>query len=76
MPQRVAASMALLAFAICLIAGGLQARNSFTTTAGRALVAMGVTFVVGLALGWMAQRMLDEKRKTEEEKKTHSPDNK
>ena len=59
MPQRVAASLALIAFAVCMLIG-LQADNTFTTTVGRALLAMFATFVIGLVLGHMAKSMLQE----------------
>jgi hypothetical protein len=59
-PQRLAASLAVLTFAVCLVVGGLQAGNTFTTTVTRALVAMAGTFVVGLVVGAMGQRMLDD----------------
>jgi hypothetical protein len=58
--QRIAAVLALLAFAVCLVIGGLQTGNSFGTTVTRALGAMVVTLVIGLLIGAMAQRMLDE----------------
>jgi NhaP-type Na+/H+ or K+/H+ antiporter len=64
-PNRLAAVCALTVFAFCL-AMGVRAQNTFSTTVSRALVAMGGTFVVGLALGWVAQRMLDENVNTEE----------
>ena len=41
MTQRIASSMALVAFAVCLV-GGLEAGNTFTTTVTRALVAISV----------------------------------
>jgi hypothetical protein len=63
MPQRLAAILALLAFAFCLVVGGLETGNTFTTTVSRALAAMAGTFVVGLLLGAMAQRMIDENLK-------------
>jgi NhaP-type Na+/H+ or K+/H+ antiporter len=59
MPQRLAAVMALIAFAVCLVAG-VEADNTFSTTVLRALTAMLVTLVVGLIIGAMAQKMLDE----------------
>ena len=59
MVRRIAGSMSLLAFAICLVAG-LAAQNSTATILANALLAMGVTFVVGLVVGAMAQKMLDE----------------
>lgn len=60
MPQKVAAILAMIAFAMCLVIGGLQAGNPFSTTVLRALVAMAGTFVVGLVLGAMGQKMLAE----------------
>jgi hypothetical protein len=59
MPTRLAAILALLVFSACL-AGGLEADNTFTTTVARALAAMGGTYVLGLVLGGMGQRMIDE----------------
>jgi NhaP-type Na+/H+ or K+/H+ antiporter len=64
-PNRMAAVCALTVFAFCLIVG-MRAQNTFSTTVTRALVAMAGTFAVGLALGWVAQRMLDENVKAEE----------
>ena len=60
--------MGLIAFAVCLIVGAFHAGNSFTTTVSRALVAMAGTYVIGLVLGFMGQKMLDENVKAEEEK--------
>ncbi len=68
MPQRLAAVMALLAFAVCLLIGGLQADNPFTTTVSRALAAMAGTFVIGLIVGVMGQKMIDENLKAQKEK--------
>ena len=59
MPTRIAASLALVVFAVCVIAG-MAAHNPFTTVITRALLAMVVTLVIGLVLGSMAQKMLDE----------------
>jgi hypothetical protein len=59
MPKRVAAVMALVAFAMCLLMG-MGADNSLSTTLLRALEAMGVAFVVGWVIGTMAQGMLNE----------------
>ena len=59
MVRRLAACLALLTFAVCLVAG-LGAGNPATTILSNALAAMGVSFVVGLAVGAMAQKMLDE----------------
>lgn len=68
MPKRIAAATALLAFALCLVIGGVQADNPFTTTVSRALIAMLGTLVVGLIVGAMAQKMLDENLKDEGKK--------
>ena len=68
MAKRIAAALSMIAFAICLLIGAFQADNSFTTTVQRALVAMVVTLLVGLIIGAMAQKMLDENLKHAEEK--------
>jgi hypothetical protein len=68
MPQRLAAVLAMLAFAVCLLIGGIQADNPFTTTVARALVAMAGTFVIGLIVGAMGQKMIDENLKMAKEK--------
>ena len=67
-PQRLAAALALLMFALCLVIGVVQAGNTFTTAVGRALVAMAGTFVIGLIAGAMGQKMLDDNAKIEAEK--------
>ena len=59
MARRMAAALALVVFAVCVIAG-LGAGNSFETVLTKALSAMGATFVVGLVVGVMAQKMIDE----------------
>ena len=51
--------MSLVVFAVCLVMG-IRAENSFETTVERALEAMAVTLGVGLVVGTMAQKMLDE----------------
>jgi hypothetical protein len=68
MTHRIAASLALVAFAICLVVGGIHADNPFGTTVGRALVAMAVTYVIGLVIGAMGQKVVEENLKSEEEK--------
>ncbi|MGA3068234.1 MAG: hypothetical protein ABSF29_15425 [Tepidisphaeraceae bacterium] len=67
--------MALLVFAVCLVVGGLEADNSFATTVERAIVAMLATLVIGLIIGTMAQKMIDENLESEAEKlkKSSSP---
>lgn len=67
MGNRIAATVALVAFAMCLLIG-IQAGNSFATTIQRALVAMAGTYVIGLVVGAMGQRMIDENLKAEEQK--------
>jgi uncharacterized protein YneF (UPF0154 family) len=59
MAQRIAASLALIVFTVCLCVG-LDAGNPFATVLSRALLAMVVTLVIGLIVGAMAQKMLDE----------------
>jgi NhaP-type Na+/H+ or K+/H+ antiporter len=68
MINRIAGVMALLAFVVCLVVGGLGADNTFATTIERALTAMAVTLVIGLVLGAMARKMLEENLKSTEEK--------
>ena len=75
MARRIAAALSMIAFAICLIIGAFEANNSFATTVQRALAAMVVTLVVGLVIGAMAQKMLDENianLKMQEEKSVNS----
>jgi peptidoglycan/LPS O-acetylase OafA/YrhL len=60
MPHRLAAIVALLAFVLCLAVGQLEAGNPFTTTVGRALAAMGGTYVVGWIVGLMGRRAIEE----------------
>ena len=59
--------MSLVVFALC-VAIGAGAGNPFGTVVLRALLAMLATLVIGLALGAMAQRMLDENVAVEEGK--------
>ena len=59
MPRRLAAALALLVFAVCLVSG-MAAGNTFSETVRRGLIAMLVTLVVGLVVGAMAQKMLEE----------------
>jgi hypothetical protein len=67
MPKRLAAICALLVFALCLLLG-MGAKNTFTTTVTRAMVAMTCTFAIGLLIGGAAQKMLDENLQSEEQK--------
>ena len=59
MTRKIAAASALLVFAISVLLG-LAAENTFSTTLSRALTAMGVTFVIGLVVGAMADKMIQE----------------
>jgi len=68
MINRMAGASALLVFAVCLVVGGLGADNTFSTTVERALAAMAATLVIGLVLGAMGRRMLEENVKTQAEK--------
>lgn len=68
MATRIAAVLSLLAFVVCLVVGGLEVGNSFTTTVMRAVTAMLATLVIGLVVGAMARKMLDENLKSQEEK--------
>ena len=72
MISRIAASLSLIAFAICLLVGGLEAGNPFATTVWRALAAMVATLFVGLVLGAMANAMLQENIRMEREKLKNS----
>ena len=67
MPKRLAGCCALVVFAFCLVLG-MRAQNTFATTVTRALVAMAGTFVVGMLVGVVAQRMLDENLRADEER--------
>jgi K+-sensing histidine kinase KdpD len=65
MARKIAAACSLLAFAVCLIQG-IDAENTFATTVRRALIAMGVTFFIGLIVGSMAESMTQENARTRE----------
>ncbi len=73
MAKRLAAAMSLVAFAICLIVG-IRVENSFSTSIANALIAMFGTLLVGLVLGWMAQKMLDENLMQARQKKLEKPE--
>ena len=68
MTRRIAATLSIIAFAVCLLIGAFEANNGFTTVVQRALVAMVVTLAIGLVVGSMAQKMLDENLKAQETK--------
>lgn len=68
MAKRIAGALSLVAFTLCL-ATGWQAENSFGTTVSRALLAMVVTLIVGLIIGAMGEKMLEENLKSKKEVK-------
>ncbi|HEX4124333.1 MAG TPA: hypothetical protein VHY37_06365 [Tepidisphaeraceae bacterium] len=49
----------MIVFAVCLVMG-IEADNPFATTIERALEGLAVTLVVGLVVGAMAQKMIEE----------------
>jgi hypothetical protein len=55
----MAAALSMTVFAVCLLAG-LGAGNPPATILYKALVAMVGTLIIGLLVGAMAQKMLDE----------------
>ncbi len=59
MIRRIAATVSLITFAMCLVEG-LRAENSFSQVVLRALLALVVTLFVGLIIGAMAGKMLKE----------------
>lgn len=71
MARKIAASSALLVFAISVLLG-LGASNTFSTTLSRALLAMGGTFVIGLVIGAMADKMIAENLSQSEKKLKNS----
>lgn len=72
MAMRIAGTMSLIAFALCLVVGGLETGNPFGTTIQRALVALVATLFIGLIIGAAFKRMLDE-NVMQEERKLKSP---
>ena len=70
---RLAAVMALFAFAVCLLIGTFSAQNAFSTTVSRALAGMLGTFVGGLIVVAMANRMIQENVKTSQLKSRETP---
>jgi len=74
MPNRIAATTSLIAFALCLVIGML-AENPFSTILLRALAAMVVTLVVGMVLGAMGQKMIEDNLKSAE-KSSEIPESK
>jgi NhaP-type Na+/H+ or K+/H+ antiporter len=67
MARRISASLALIVFAVCLVVGRFGAQNTFGTTVTRAVLAMLGTLVIGLVIGFMAERMLEENFKPRSE---------
>ncbi|HTL30819.1 MAG TPA: hypothetical protein VL282_16430 [Tepidisphaeraceae bacterium] len=75
MSKRIAAVMSLIVFAFCLVEGGIRTGNPFSTTVTRAVIAMFVTLMLGLIIGAMGEKMLDENLKSQEEKLKNSARN-
>jgi hypothetical protein len=73
MVRRTAGILALVVFAVCLVAG-LNAGNSTATVLSNALLAMAGTFVIGLVVGAMAQKMLEENVAAERAKVVAPPE--
>ena len=59
MARKIAAALSLVVFAVCLTAG-LGAGNSFSGVLSKALLGMAATFVVGMVVGAIAQKVIDE----------------
>jgi ABC-type nickel/cobalt efflux system permease component RcnA len=70
---RMAAVMALVAFALCVVVGMVEADNPFGTTVQRALVAMAGTMVIGLGVGWCFRQMMKESLSQAEKKLKEPP---
>jgi len=49
----------MVVFSVCLVCG-MAVGNTFAETVSRALKGMFVTLVIGLVVGLMAQKMLEE----------------
>jgi hypothetical protein len=71
MTRRIAACVALVVFAMCLVQG-MSAENSFATVVLRALLGLVVTFVIGLLVGAMMTKMLSENLESAEKQENSS----
>jgi NhaP-type Na+/H+ or K+/H+ antiporter len=71
LPRRLAVVVALVVFAVCILSG-MAAENTFAETLRRALYGMFGTLVIGLVVGGMAQKMLDENARQLEKKSEDS----
>lgn len=71
MPHRIAAIIALIAFALCLLQG-MAVENTFSTTVLRAMLAMAGTYIIGLIVGLMGERMIQDRPKPKPEKMENS----
>lgn len=74
MVARIAGVLSLVAFALCLVVGAVEAHNPFDTTVKRALTAMVATLFIGLAVGYGFQVLLREHLSQEEEKLKKPPE--
>lgn len=70
MANRVGGILALIAFAVCLLVGTLEAGNAFSTVVIRALAAMLGLYVIGYLLGVAAEHMMAEHAQTLEKELT------
>jgi NhaP-type Na+/H+ or K+/H+ antiporter len=68
MANRIACSLALIAFAMALLIGCFEADNTFGTIVLRAIGAMFGMLVVGFVIGIMAEKMMNEHLAAEEKK--------
>lgn len=71
MTKRLSAVMALIVFAFCLFVG-MRTGNPFSSTVGRAVVALFATLLLGMVIGTMGEKMLEENLKAQEEKLKNS----
>jgi putative Mn2+ efflux pump MntP len=74
MTKRLSAVMSLIVFAFCLVVG-MRAGNPFSSTVGRAVVALFATLLLGMVIGTMGEKMLDENLRSREEKLKNSARN-
>jgi hypothetical protein len=68
MMTRIACTLSLLAFVATLVSGSLVAGHPLTTAIPRALVAMAGMFAIGLVVGWMAKKLIEESLQKEVER--------
>jgi putative Mn2+ efflux pump MntP len=74
MTKRLSAVMSLIVFAFCLVVG-MRTGNPFSSTVGRAVIALFATLLLGMVIGTMGEKMLDENLRSREEKLKNSARN-